>query len=395
MDALFYLTSFAVLLIVGIIATIISEKIKIPNILILTLCGIIIGHIRYYGEPIVYFSPTFLTVAGILALAMIVFDSSSRFKLKEFDTFSFRAMKLAAIFLVINMIVMSAALYFILGIKNIFLVTVFSALMAGTAAEIVLTVTKLSKNRIIELLKIESILNTPLIVLIPFIILDLMRDYHVEDFFSKFMESFGPFLQQFVTGIGTGILIGIIFFKIMKTKYSEKLSPIALISAALLTYIIAENLKGNGVLAVTTLGLFFGNVYVREKDLLYEFSGIFANSLQIIIFLLLGIILHFPLELWFIMVSLLLFAIHLLVRYASIQLCFAGLNYSFKEKLFMALNVSKGTAVAVVVFILATYEIPEMAIILNLIIAFILYSIILSTVVTKFSSYFLGEDASD
>jgi len=307
-----------------------------------------------------------------------------------------RALNLTGIFLLLNLIFLSISVYFIFNINNVFLAMMFAALMAGTAPDIVLTMLKNTKNRVVELLKIESILNTPLIVLIPFIILDLYNDYGEGLFFSKFMESIGPFLQQFVAGIGAGALVGIVVFKIMRTKYSEKLSPIALITAALITYILAENLKGNGVLAVTILGLFFGNVYVREKDTLHEFSYMFANSLEILVFILVGIIINFPLNFEFISKSILLFVIYLVIRYISVQLCFSKLNYSFKEKLFMTLNVSKGIAVAVVVFILATYNttynIPKLIPILDIILAFIIYSIVLSTIVTKLSRNFLGEE---
>ena len=393
MDALFYLTSLAIIMVIGILCTIFSEKIKMPNVLLLVIAGIIIGHVEYEGNPLINFSPLFLTSVGTLALVMIIFDSSSRLKLKEFDTFSMKALKLAGIFLLLNLIFLTASVSLIFNINNIFLAMMFAALMSGTAPDIVLTMLKNTKNRVVELLKIESILNTPLIVLIPFIILDLFNDYGEGLFFSKFMETMGPFLQQFITGIGAGILVGIVVFKIMRTKYSENLSPLALITAALITYILAENLKGNGVLAVTTLGLFFGNVYVREKESLHEFSSLFANSLEIIVFILVGIIIKFPLDILFFAKSMLLFIIYLVIRYISVQICFSKLNYSVKEKLFMALNVSKGIAVAVVVFILATYDISGIEPILNLILAFMIYSIVLSTIVVKLSKKFLGEEA--
>ncbi len=389
MDALFYLTSLAIIMVIGILCTIFSEKIKIPNVLLLVIAGITIGHIDYYGNPLINFSPLFLTCVGILALVMIIFDSSSRLKLREFDTFSMRALNLTGAFLLLNLIFLTTSVYFIFNINNIFLAMMFAALMSGTAPDVILTMLKNTKNRVVELLKIESILNTPLIVLIPFIILDLFNDYGKGLFFSKFMETMGPFLQQFVTGIGAGILVGIVVFKIMRTRYSENLSPLALITAALITYILAENLKGNGVLAVTTLGLFFGNVYVREKESLHEFSYLFANSLEIIVFILVGIIIKFPFNILFFAKSMLLFMIYLVIRYISVQLCFSKLNYSFKEKLFMTLNVSKGIAVAVVVFILATYKIPGMDPLLNLILAFIIYSIVLSTIVVRVSKKFL------
>ena len=75
----------------------------------------------------------------------------------------------------------------------------------------------------------------------------------------------------------------------------------------------------------------------------------------------------------------------------------------------MSLNVQKGIAVAVVIFILTTYmfttteivkgignlvtvpfiSLPGAQVVLNLSLAFILYSIITSTIMIKLSKYFL------
>ena len=63
----------------------------------------------------------------------------------------------------------------------------------------------------------------------------------------------------------------------MKKYYSYTLSPLAMITAAVLTYVGAEALGGNGVLAVTTAGLMFGNLYhVKHMRKLQEFGEIFC-----------------------------------------------------------------------------------------------------------------------
>jgi hypothetical protein len=59
----------------------------------------------------------------------------------------------------------------------------------------------------------------------------------------------------------------------------------------------------------------------------------------------------------------------------------------------MALNVQKGIAVAVVAFTLTTLNIQGIEIILNLVLAFMLYSIILSTIVLRVSEYFLTTES--
>ena len=166
-----------------------------------------------------------------------------------------------------------------------------------------------------------------------------------------------------------------------------------MITAALLAYIIAENLKGNGVLAVTSMGLLFGNVYLKQKIQLQEFSLVFSNSLEIMVFILVGLIVKIPFQVDFFVKSLALFLIYLIIRYFAIAISLRKLKFNFKEKVFMALNAQKGIAVAVVAFSLANLNIEGMQVILNLILAFMLYSIVLSTIIIRFSKLFVNMGA--
>lgn len=389
MEPITFLTYLSIVLLIGIICTILSQKIKIPNVLLLIIAGILIGNISYRGELLIQFPETFLTSISVLALVLIIFDSSSRFKLREFTSLSTQALKLTGVFLVLNAIFLTIFTFKVFPTTSIFMALLFSTLMSGTAPDAVLMMLKKSKNQIFELLEVEALINTPLVVLLPFIILDFIKSVQVEYIFSKFIEQIGPFIQQFVTGIGAGIVVGIIVFRVMKKKYSETLSPLAIITSALLTYILAENLGGNGVLAVTTMGLFFGNMYVTHKVQLREVSAFFANSLEILVFILIGLIIKVPLNYVFILKSVLLFVLYLVIRYAAITISLKSLNYDFKQKIFMTFNVQKGIAVAVVAFTLTTLYIGGMQTILHLILLFMLYSIILSTVVVRFSTYFV------
>jgi len=264
---------------------------------------------------------------------------------------------------------------------------IFSTIMSGTDPGSVLALFKDKTNKITELLKIESIINTPFVVLLPFIFLDLMVSIDI-DVFSRFLEQIIPFLKQIVTGIGAGIVIGIVIFKVMKKKYSKTFSPLAVFIAALLAYILAENLGGNGVLAVTTLGLFFGNVYIKSKTELTKFSSELTSALEILVFVLVGFIIDIPLNFRFFFISFILFIIYLFIRYLVINISLRK-EYNFKEKIFMSLNVTKGIAVAVLALILATYNIEGFVPISRLILSFLLYSVILTSVVVRFSKYFI------
>jgi NhaP-type Na+/H+ or K+/H+ antiporter len=386
---LVFLTYLAIILLIGLLTSVVSQKFRIPNILMLLLIGIGLGRVDYKGSPLIGFPELFMTGISILALVMIVFDSSSRFSLKKVDYFSLHTLWLSIVFLVFNLIFLTFFTMLIFGVKSIFLALMFAALMSGTSPVVVLSMFKNVKNKVFDFLGLESLLNTPLVVLIPFIILDLKTALKDELGIAVFIDQLVPVLQQFVVGVGAGVLIGLIMFKFMRKAYSVVLSPLAVITSALLAYIIAENLDGNGVLAVTSMGLLFGNVYVKQKFQLREFASVFSNSLEILVFVLIGIVIAIPFSMEFFIKSLVLFLLYLLIRFFSIIFSLRGMDFTIEEKIFMSLNVQKGIAVAVVVFSLATFQIEGMQTILNLSLTFMLYSIVLSSVVLRFAKLFI------
>jgi len=388
---LLLLTYLAVILLIGLLTSIVSQKFRIPNILLLLLIGVGLGRIDYKGGSLIEFPELFMTGISILALVMIVFDSSSRFSLKKVDYFSLHTLWLSIIFLILNLMFLTAFTMLIFNVESIFLALIFAALMSGTSPAVVLSMFKNVKNKVFDFLGLESLLNTPLVVLMPFIILDLKTTLKDELVIATFIDQLVPILQQFVVGIGSGVLIGLIMFKFMRKVYSVVLSPLAVITSALLAYIIAENLDGNGVLAVTAMGLLFGNVYLKQKFQLKEFASVFSNSLEILVFVLIGIVIAIPFTTDFLIKSMALFLIYLLIRFFSIIFSLRGMNFTFKEKIFMSLNVQKGIAVAVVVFSLATLGIEGIGIILNLSLAFMLYSIVLSSVVLRIVKLFIKD----
>ena len=387
MEALIYLTYIAVLLLIGIICSIISNKFKIPNIILLILAGI---SLRYLPPQLISttLSTTFLAGISIIALVMILFDSTSRLKLKTFDSLSIKSLKLASISLLFNILFLTipvALLYRIEGTfsMSIILALIFTTLVSATDSASVAVLLKGIHNKLAKLLQIESIVNTPLAIIFPLMLLDLFYNAgEITSIPSLLVQQIAPFLGQIIIGIGSGVFIGLIIFKLMKRKYSEQLSPIAIITAALLTYILAQNLGGSGVIAVVALGLFFGNIHLERKESLFDISSVFSNFLEILVFILIGFSINLQLSWIFLIKSLFLFLLYLLIRFLAVKVTF-GKEYSFKEQIFLSLNVSKGIAVAVIAFTLMTKNMPSINSILPLILIFMVYSIALATITEK------------
>ena len=388
-EVLLYLTYLAVILLVGLLTSIASQKFRIPNILLLLVIGIGLGRVEYNKAPLIYFPDIFMASISILALVMIVFDSASRLKLGKFDYFSLHALWLSAAFLIFNLIFLTLFTRIIFGIEPLSIAIVFSVLMAGTDSGAVLSMLRNEGNKVFEFLKLEAHFNTPLVVLLPFIIIDFGKTF--QELTPQFISKIWPLLQQFIVGIAIGVLAGFVMFKFMRKKYSAVLSPLAVVVFALLAYITAENLGGNGVLAVASMGLLFGAVHLSHKSQLQSFVSIFLNSLEILVFVLIGLIASIDLSADFFIRSILLFLVYIGIRLAAILFALRGMNFTLNEKLFMSMNAQKGIAVAVVVFSLATLGIGGIGTVLNLALAFILYSIILSSVVLRIAKFFIKD----
>lgn len=373
------------LLLLGVIISFISIKIKIPDILLLLITGMLIGATGFLS-----FDTEFLTAFSIFALIMIVFDSTSKFKLREVGRFSPIALKLVFIFLIFSLISLSVLTHVLFSedlfnIKWLILSGVFGALMCGTAPDVILTVLREKKNKIAEILEFESILNTPLTILIPFITLEIYYGT------VKAGMVVIKFLQSIMTGVGTGIILGLIMIWLLKKYYRSLISPIAVIASALVSYTLAEMIGGSGVLGVTAFGIVFGSAVLNEKAEINSFTAKFTNFLKIVMFLLLGLIIQIPLSLGFIVKSLILFVIYLFIRYLAVEVAMHGSDLTNKEKIFMSLNISKGVAVAVMIFLLSSKfgDIQGMSTILDLSLLFVLYSIITSSIAVKFINRFI------
>ena len=147
----------------------ISKKLKIPSMLLLIISGAVLKNITIGDNPVFVFSDGFLISMSILALVMIVFEGSSNFSLQDLDTYSSYALKTVIVFLIFNMLFLSIGVFYIFKINSMILSLLFAAVMSGTDPGSILSLFQAKSNKITELLKFESIINTPITVLIPFI----------------------------------------------------------------------------------------------------------------------------------------------------------------------------------------------------------------------------------
>jgi cell volume regulation protein A len=401
-DALTAITYFAILLGLGVLVANFFKKRHIPDSIFLILLGLILGP-TVLGNPAIAqymkIEPVSITAMGavpdflrILALIMIVFAGMFNVGLRSFRKTSGTSVQFAVLGVIFNTAVLGIAAHFVFGLDWVF-AFLLGGVVSGTADAIIFTFDSiLDKDymRIMTILKTEAIFNSPVCILLPLVFLDfvaLQPGAMIEP-----MAYFSRFVLMMVAGVGTGIILGLGFSKLVK-KMAEDYTVLLMIAIALLTYAASEYVGGSGILAVAVCGLIVGDMGFQEKDDVKKFDDHFSEMLRIAVFTFLGaqVTLTFGL---YDLVPILLFLIAIvLVRpvFVNIILGKNRKNYTKQEKFVMSFVAPRGidaAAMAPVVasaLIAANYGSAAVSI-MNMVVVVIILTVIFSTFTAKFAA---------
>ncbi|MEM4755544.1 MAG: cation:proton antiporter [Candidatus Woesearchaeota archaeon] len=395
------LMMIAVILLFGTLVTALASVMQVSNVFFLVLGGMLFGLLSL-GTV----SQEVLVVISELALILVVFHATAKLHLHSLLFLAKQSIKLSLVFLGLCVLIIGfffLVFFFVpfsslLAQPSLLLSSevvlpllfslLFAVLMFGIDPVIALQSAKEKNQKLFSLMKVEAILNTPLTVVLSFVLLTMITTQT----HTLTIQNLVFLLKQFMIPLAVGLAIGYLLVYLLMHIQDQALTHLMMLTAAVLSYVLAQALLGNGVLAVTMFGLVFGNHRIRHKLQLETFAGLISNTLTILVFFMLGmaiITLAQYRTMHEVMLGTLLFVIYLLVRYSAVVLAL-GRTLTRKERLLMTLTTPKGIDVAVVLFLaiatLAVY--PQMEIVANISILFILYSIVLSTIASIFLSWF-------
>ena len=402
MDPILVLAYIAVILMAGVLCSFVSKELKLPYNLMLILLGLFLGGLYYSGRAVVSVDTGFVVGVGTLALILLVFDSSSRLKVNETTKEAVHAVNVINLFTLVSVVVVSMVTSYLffasVTLTAVLYSLLFSVLVIETDLGSVLLLFKdFARDRarhVLLFLESEANINTAFVILLPFVVLGIMRnvDYENQSLLSALLVNFPEFLYEILIAVGIGIVIGLIFLRILKNWYDDNFSPVALVTASLVAFVFANLMGGNGIIAVAVMGFFYGNVYVSGRDQMSEFSGMFSSALEILIFVMLGMFVRLPISFVYILKTLLLFAVIVGVRVLAVMLALhRDKSFRFSEKLFIGVNMPKGLALATVILVLSTYGVFGLNVVLQLAVMMMLYSIVSSFVLDFYAEKFMHE----
>ncbi len=393
-DMVLIVTYFSFLLGFGVLVANIMKKERVPDTFLLLLVGLISGPTIWRNPSVAQFIdfiivdvsamsvvPDFLRT---LALVLIVFTGAFNLNFDELKEFSDVSVTLAFALVFLNTVVLGAAAKLIFGLAWIPALLI-GAIISGTDSSVVFTFEEPLKKygNVLTVLKVESILNSPLSVLIPVLLLDLLQLSPGTVLSPTVYIS--QFWQMIVAGIGSGVVIGLAISKVMSRMLKEY-SALIIFSIALLTFGLSESVGGSGMLGVAFAGFIIGNIGFPHKERVKEFQNEFSDMLRISVFTLLGAQIFLNLNPLLLVVELLFALLVIVVRPIFIDYIAGGMRDATNVEEFTLLRFAapRGIAAAAMAPIAAT-ALGDSTI-MDLVFMVIFFSVLMSSVTANLVS---------
>ncbi|MBQ8691721.1 MAG: potassium/proton antiporter, partial [Synergistaceae bacterium] len=377
----------------SLVAGTLSEKIKFPALILFLAIGMLAGTDGPGGIDFNEFN--IVDDIGTFALAFILFGGGFQTKWSDIKPVITQGVVLSTFGVLLTAIFMAIPIAWLerFSYKDAFLL---GAIISSTDAAAVFSILRTQKvgvkGALKPLLEFESGSNDPMAVFLTLTALNWFTspDIPVYNMIIKL-------IMQLVCGGLIGLITGNIACRAIQNLKvtNEALYPVWGISIVMSTFGLAEMVQGNGYLAVYVCGIVMGGGDFIYKYSLQRFHEGFAWLMQIIMFLLLGLLVN-PKELinfQVISVGLLIsFLLMFVARPLAVFICSMFSRFNLNEKIFISWTGLRGA----VPIILATYPLsnghPQARYIFNLIFFVVLTSVLLQGKTLAFAAKLLKLD---
>ncbi|MGK7909538.1 MAG: potassium/proton antiporter [Synechococcus sp.] len=374
-----------ILLLTSVYASILSNKFGVPSLLLFLLIGMLSGSEGLGG--IHFENYVAANAIGNVALIFILFSGGLGTQWQRIRPVIGQGLVLSTVGVVLTMVIFGTFTWFILGSFSSFAIgfngiswgegLLLGAIVSSTDAAAVFSVLRTSnlelKGNLQPLLELESGSNDPMAVLLTTTLVSTLTAAN-----ASAVELLSTFLLQFGVGAAVGIGGGYVMSWFANRLHldTKALYPVLMMARALLIYGIAAALQGNGFLAVYLAGVVFGNRPLRQKQSIVEFHEGIAWLMQIVMFLVLGLLV-FPSQLLAIAPIAVALALCLMfvARPLSVLLSMVLTKYLPPEKLFISWVGLRGAVPIILAIAPIAAGIQDARVIFNVVFFIVLVSV--------------------
>lgn len=312
----------------GLIAIKAAERIKIPDVALFMIVGIIIGPsvLNLITAPIESVSYQFIIVLGSI---LILFEGGRAIQFSILKRVWLTISLLSIVGVVVTAIVVAISAYYLLDLPVLYALLLASVIASTDPATLIPVFKQVAiREKVRQTVESESAFNDATASILTFTLLGIIL--------GQTNLSLSSSLWSFVREAGGGILIGTFIgfigvFLTAEHKWGllQKYGTIVSIVIAISSYLFAGMIEASGFMATFTAGLISGNpqlfrLYISQETNLsvFHFSETLTLLLRTLIFMLLGTQVDFNILSQFWMQGILIVIIFMFVaRPLTVLLC--------------------------------------------------------------------------
>lgn len=372
-----FLLFFSILLIACIVSSKVSDRFGIPSLVVFLAVGMLAGSDGLLGLS--FDNRQIAQDVGTIALIFILYAGGLDTNLKSIRPVMINGIILATLGVVLTAGAIAVLVKYLLGLDWLEALLFGSIISSTDAAAVfaILGAKEISlRNNIRPLLELESGSNDPMAIFLTLTMIQIISVATVPSIPDVALT----LVKQFLLGGLMGYMFGVALpglFNRLRLEYWG-LYPVFSMAWVLLLYVLAGKIGGNGFLAVYIAGMFINKKEFAHKKNLIGFHDGIAWTMQIVIFLTLGLLVN-PSQLPAVALAgvAIAFWIMFVARPMGVFLSLLFSRYSVKEKMFISWVGLRG----VVPIVLATYpfgaNLPRSELIFNTIFFVVFISIII------------------
>lgn len=344
MSALSLLASIGVL---SLLCQWLAWRIRIPAILPLLMCGLLVGPGLHILKPDLLFGDLLFPLVS-LAVAIILFEGSLTLEFRQIQGHGAMVRNLVSIGVIVTFAIIALATYLLMG-TDWRISALFGALVVVTGPTVIIPMLRSVKPsaKIANILRWEGIIIDPIGALLAVVVYEFIISSRDTAILNT--------LQTFGTTLFIGFGFGWAAARILTEALTRSWLPHYLQNPATLTFMLGIYAMSNfiehesGLLTVTVMGMVMANSRKLDIDGILEFK----ESLSVLLISALFILLAARLDLsTFVALGMpmlaLLVVIIFVARPASVWLSAAGLDLNWKEKLLLSWIAPRGIVAAAV-----------------------------------------------
>ena len=394
------LLSCGLILAIGTLTALLAQKVKIPDVALFLIAGILIGPAAL-GLIDIKADSALNQIILLFGASYILFDGGASLRFKVLKQVWITIVVIATIGVLITAAITGLAAYYVLGVPLIVALLLGATLASTDPATLVPIFRQVHiRDRVAQTVMSESAFNDAMGAIVTFGILAVAMGTGEFSFASSLLD----LIKQSVIGIAAGAALGYLAALLIaheRWAFLKEYAPVVTLVAVIGAYFAADGMQASGFMAVFVFGIMLGNkesfgfkLEAGEAQKLDEFVLTTAFIMRLFIFILLGAQVDFGLMKQYWAGGVIVVAVLMLVaRPITVFACAAPdrrAKWSFSEMLFMCWTRETGVIPAALAGLLLGMKAPGAQMIASVTFIAILMTILIQAPTTKWLGRRLG-----